>query len=63
MNPTELIDWLKQRGWVQERSAKGSHLAFRYPPNNAFFILPFRFSDCGRRVLNFMSAAKRLEKQ
>lgn len=63
MKSPELIDWMKQRGWVQERPAKGSHLVFRFPTNNAFFIIPFRFSDKGRRVLNFMSAAKKLEKK
>lgn len=31
MKPAELISWAKQRGWVQERSAKGSHLVFRFP--------------------------------
>ena len=62
MRPTELIGWLEQRGWFKERSAKGSHLVFRFPASNAFFIIPFRFSDSGRRVLNMKTAIKRLEK-
>ena len=63
MTGKQFILWLEDRGWVFDRSGKGSHLIYRFPPNNAFYVvLGNIFRDTGRKALNMKAAVKRLER-
>lgn len=61
MKASEFREWLIQRGWVEDRHAKGSHTIFRYPENNRTFVLQGNFQDKGHRLDNMKALAKRVE--
>ena len=63
MTGKQFILWLEDRGWVYDRPGRGSHLIYRFPTNNAFYVvLGNHFNDTGRKIHNMKSKVKRLEK-
>ena len=61
MKAPEMIRLIEARGWILERTAKGSHLIYRFPPTNAMFTLPFRLKDSCCKCANMISQIKRKE--
>lgn len=61
MRAPEFIRLIEQRGWVLERTAKGSHLIFRFPSTNKMFVVPFRLKDDSRKCANMLAQLKRKE--
>lgn len=61
MKCRELVAFLRDRGWVEERNTKGSHLMFRFPSNGKMFVIPTSFRDTHCKTRNYVSMIKRLE--
>lgn len=62
MKSSEFKAYLLERGWVEDRWCKGSHLRFRFPSNGQVMLIPAKFRETSHRVANMQAEIRRKEK-